>query len=52
MLTVGAPAANREERMDDNNFQRIGSVSNAHVGRDFEAVALRYFRQQGSLLGE
>jgi hypothetical protein len=22
-----------------NNFQRVGSISNAHVGRDFEARA-------------
>ena len=26
-----------------NNFQRIGSISNAQVGRDFEAVAHKYF---------
>jgi hypothetical protein len=26
-----------------NNFQRIGSISNAHVGRDFEEVACGYF---------
>lgn len=37
--------------MDTNNFQRIGSVSNAHVGRDFEAVAKAYFHEQGVLLG-
>lgn len=28
-------------------FQRIGSVSNAHVGRAFELAAQRYFSQQG-----
>ena len=33
--------------MDITNFQRVGSVSNAHVGRDFESVAKEYFRQQG-----
>lgn len=33
--------------MDVNNFQRVGSVSNAHVGRDFESVAKEYYRQQG-----
>lgn len=27
------------------NHQRIGSTSNAHVGRDFEAIALEYFMQ-------
>ena len=36
--------------MDANNFQRIGAVSNAHVGRDFESVAKDIFRQQGILL--
>ncbi len=34
-----------------NNFQRIGAVSNAHVGRDFESVAQEYFRREGILLG-
>jgi hypothetical protein len=29
--------------MPMNNFQRIGSISNAQVGRDFEAVAHTYF---------
>ncbi len=33
-----------------NNFQRIGSVSNSHVGRDFEAVAKAYFLRHESLL--
>lgn len=36
--------------MDTNNFQRVGSVSNAHVGRDFEAIAREYFRQSGIML--
>lgn len=27
-----------------NNFQRVGSVSNAHVGRAFETEAQRYFQ--------
>ncbi len=36
--------------MDSNNFQRVGSLSNAQVGRDFESLALEYFRQQGLLL--
>lgn len=36
--------------MDVNNFQRVGAVSNAHVGRDFESVAKEYLRQQGILL--
>ncbi len=29
------------------NFQRTGSVSNAHVGRDFEKKAYQYFLSQG-----
>ena len=28
------------------NFQRVGSISNAHVGRGFEVEALKWFRQQ------
>jgi hypothetical protein len=28
-----------------NKFQRIGSISNTHVGRDFEEVARAYFLQ-------
>ena len=35
----------------DKPFQRIGSVSNAHVGRDFEAVAQECFRNEGFDLG-
>ena len=27
--------------------QRVGAVSNAHVGRDFERVALEYFKELG-----
>ncbi|MFK5708576.1 hypothetical protein [Lysinibacillus boronitolerans] len=30
-----------------NNFQRIGSISNAHIGRDFEEAAHVYFAAQG-----
>lgn len=30
--------------------QRIGSVSNAHVGADFEKVALQFFEKQGNQL--
>jgi hypothetical protein len=36
----------RRMGMDINNFQRIGSVSNAQVGRDFEEVARKYFEDQ------
>lgn len=36
--------------MDTQNFQRIGSISNAHVGRDFEFVAKGYFQKQGMML--
>ena len=31
-------------------FQRIGSISNAHVGKDFELIAQSFFQQQGLLL--
>ena len=34
------------------NFQRSGSVSNAHVGRDFERKASHYFLEQGIELVE
>lgn len=30
-----------------NPHQRVGSVSNAHVGADFEVVAQKYFERQG-----
>ena len=33
-----------------NNFQREGSSSNSHAGRDFETTAQTYFRKQGMLL--
>ena len=33
-----------------NNFQKIDSVSNAHVGSDFEKAAQEYFGQQGIVL--
>ena len=32
---------------DANNFQRIGSISNAHAGSDFEEIAQKYFLAQG-----
>jgi hypothetical protein len=34
------------ERME-NNFQRIGSVSNTHVGREFEEAARLFFAETG-----
>lgn len=36
--------------MDTNAFQRIGSISNAHAGSDFEEIARRYFERQGLTL--
>ncbi len=33
-----------------NNNQRVGSISNAHVGRDFENEAWNYFRTQQIIL--
>lgn len=35
---------------DINNFQRLGSVSNAHAGNDFEEAAKEFFAKQGILL--
>ena len=35
--------------MDKQN-QRVGSVSNAHVGNDFECVALKFFAEKGIVL--
>jgi hypothetical protein len=35
-----------ERTMDINNFQRIGSISNAHAGREFEQAAQLYFARQ------
>jgi hypothetical protein len=32
---------------DYNNFQRVGSLSNAHAGRDFEKIAQQFFVGQG-----
>lgn len=34
----------------DKPFQRVGSISNAHVGRDFELIAQSFFLQQGLYL--
>jgi hypothetical protein len=31
----------------ENNFQRVGSVSNTHVGREFEEAARLFFAQTG-----
>jgi len=33
--------------MTENNFQRVGSLSNAHVGREFENRVLEYFSMEG-----
>lgn len=27
-----------------NNFQRVGAISNAHVGKEFEKIAHNYFK--------
>jgi hypothetical protein len=32
--------------MDSNNFQRLGSVSNAHAGNDFEQIAQLFFAER------
>jgi hypothetical protein len=31
----------------ENNFQRVGSISNAHVGKEFEATARLFFAEIG-----
>ncbi len=31
----------------ETNFQRVGAISNAHAGREFEESALLYFRRTG-----
>lgn len=36
--------------MNINNFQRLGSISNAHVGDEFEQVAQGFFADQGIAL--
>jgi hypothetical protein len=33
--------------MDSNNFQCVGSLSNAHVGNEFEDAVCAYFKSQG-----
>jgi hypothetical protein len=33
-----------------NNFQRVGSISNTHVGREFEEAARLFFAKTGILL--
>jgi hypothetical protein len=33
-----------------NNFQRLGAISNAHAGNDFELLALKYFDSIGLTL--
>jgi hypothetical protein len=34
----------------ENNFQRVGSISNAHVGREFEEAARLFFAETGIAL--
>jgi hypothetical protein len=31
----------------ESNFQRVGAISNAHVGREFEEAARLFFEQTG-----
>ena len=33
--------------MESDNFQRIGSISNAHLGNEFEEIVLTFFADQG-----
>jgi hypothetical protein len=37
----------RSSQVDINNFQRVGSISNAHAGSDFEKLAQEFFAKQG-----
>ena len=34
----------------ENNFQRVGALSNTHVGREFEEAAKLFFEQTGVML--
>src|SRR5690242_6943912 len=36
--------------MDNNNFQRLGALSNTHAGNDFEGAACEFFATQGITL--
>ena len=36
--------------MDINNFQRVGAVSNAHAGSEFEELARAFFASEGLVL--
>lgn len=36
--------------MDNNNFQRLGALSNTHAGNDFEGAACAFFAAQGITL--
>lgn len=57
---TGAPKApSSSEQLAEDNWtdveigkphQRVGAISNAHVGADFEQVAQEYFRQEGITL--
>jgi hypothetical protein len=41
------PFSGRRQVSLDNNFQRIGSISNAHAGREFEEAARVFFAETG-----
>jgi hypothetical protein len=36
--------------MSTNNFQRLGAISNAHVGNDFEELVREHFKSEGVAL--
>jgi hypothetical protein len=36
--------------IDTNNFQRTGSISNAHAGSEFERFVQKFFAKQGIVL--
>jgi hypothetical protein len=43
-------SSGRKPMISANNFQRIGSISNTHVGREFEESARLIFEKQGVML--
>jgi hypothetical protein len=49
MIATGRMGMSAEIKMSKPH-QRIGSVSNAHVGAEFERVALAFFAKQGVVL--
>ena len=49
-MTSKDSASRRLEEGVKSNFQRVGSISNAHVGREFEEAAKLFFAETGIAL--